>query len=80
MVWSFEHLDTLRRLGSSKVELLKAFARWNYVFYLYRPTLRRLLPFTLDTSGAYPAREDDNVLAIHASAIDHVARRLCGLE
>ena len=80
MVWSFEYLDTQQRLGSSKAALLEAFAHWSYSFYLYRPGLNRLVPFIPDASGAYPAREDDNVLAIHASAIDQVAQRLCIME
>jgi len=80
MVWSFEYFDTQLRLGFSHVELLQAFARWRYGMYLYRPALHRLVPFTPDASGAFPAREDDNLLAIHTSSIDHVARRLCGLE
>lgn len=80
MVWSFEYLDTQQRLGSSKVELIQAFARWIYNFYLYCPALNRLVLFTPDDSGTYPVREDDNVLAIHASSIDYVARRLCLVE
>ena len=80
MVWSFVYLDTQQRLGSSKTALLEAFACWGYSFYLYRHGLNRLLPFIPDASGAYPAREDDNVLAIHASAIDQVAQRLCIME
>ena len=76
MVWSFEYLDTQERLGSSKMELLEAFARWQYSFYLYRPAINLLVPFTPDASGIYPAREDDNVLAIHSSSLDLVARRL----
>lgn len=80
LVWSFEYLDTKQRLGSSKAELLEAFARWNYQFFLYRPAPNRLVSFIPDAHGALPQREDDNVLAIHASAIDLVARRLIGLE
>ncbi|WP_338441295.1 FkbM family methyltransferase [Synechococcus elongatus IITB4] len=79
MVWSFEYLDTQQRLGSSKAELLEAFARWNYHFYLYRPEENRLIPFLPDTSGVYPTRQDDNVLAIHSTAFNTVAQRLCGL-
>jgi len=30
--------------------------------------------------AANPHREDDNVLAIHASALDLAARRLCGMQ
>jgi len=80
MVWSFEYLDTQQRLGSSKAALLEAFAQWNYSFYLYRPASNRLVPFLPDPGAAHPAREDDNVLAIHASALDQTTRRLCGLE
>ena len=80
MVWSFEYLDTQQRLGSSKAALLEAFACLGYSFYLYRHGLNCQLPFIPDASGAYPAREDDNVLAIHASAIDQVAQRLCIME
>jgi len=80
MVWSFEYLDTQQRLGSSKAALLEAFARWQYSFYLYCPATNVLVPFKPDSYAAYPARNDDNVLAIHASALDLAARRLCGLE
>ena len=69
-------LEPLLRLASSKMELLEAFARWQYSFYLYRPAINLLVPFTPDASGIYPAREDDNVLAIHSSSLDLVARRL----
>lgn len=79
MVWSFEYLDTQQRLGSGKAELLAAFARWNYHCYLYRPEENCLIPFLLDTSGVYPTRQDDNVLAIHSTAFNTVAQRLCGL-
>lgn len=80
MVWSFEYLDTQQRLGSSKAALLEAFARWNCQFFLYRPAINRLVPFSVDAHGHTPIREDDNVLAIHASAIDRLTLRLCGLE
>jgi hypothetical protein len=80
MVGSFEYLDTQQRLGSSKAALLEAFANWNYSFYLYRPERARLVPFIPDAYGSWPRRDDDNMLAIHASAIDQVARRLCGVE
>ena len=80
LVWSFEYLDTQQRLGSSKAELLEAFAHWNYQFFLYRPALNRLASFIPDAHGSFPQRDDDNVVAIHASAIDLVARRLGGLE
>jgi hypothetical protein len=80
MVWSFEYLDTQQRLGSSKAELLEAFAHWNYQFFLYRPALNRLVSFIPDAHASFPQRDDDNVVAIHASAINLVARRLCGLE
>ncbi len=80
LVWSFELLNTQQRLGSSREALLEAFARWDYRFFLYRPHANRLVSFAADASGAWPQREDDNVLAIHASAVDRVARRLCGLE
>lgn len=80
MVWSFEYLDTQHRLGSSKAELLEAFARWQYQFFLFRPTSNRLVPFMPDDQGCCPARQDDNLLAIHADAMDSVARRLSGLE
>ena len=80
MVWSFEYLDTQQRLGSSKAELLEAFAHWNYQFFLYRPALNRLVSFIPDAYGSFPQRDDDNVLAIHASAINVVARRLGGIE
>jgi FkbM family methyltransferase len=79
MVWSFEFLDTQQRLGSSKAALLETFTHWDYSNYLYRPACNRLVPFTPDANGAVPLRYDDNVLAIHASAINMVARRLCGL-
>ena len=49
-------------------------------FFLYRPALNKLVSFIPDAHGSFPQRVDDNVLAIHASAIDLVARRLCGLE
>lgn len=80
MVWSFEYLDTQQRLGSSKAALLEAFARWQYQFFLYRPAANQLPPFLPDAHGSWPRRDDDNVLAIHASAVDAVARRLCGVE
>lgn len=80
MVWSFEYLNTQQRLGSSKAALLEAFARWQYQFFLYRPAGNRLVPFITDAHGRWPRREDDNVLAIHRSAVDQVARRLCGVE
>lgn len=80
MVWSFEYVDTQQRLGSSMAALLEAFAQESYSFYLYRPGLNRLVPFIPDASDAYPAREVDNVLAIHTSAIDQVARWLCVAE
>ena len=80
MVWSFEYLATQQRLGSSKAELLEAFAHWNYQFFLYRPALNRLVSFIPDAHGSFPQRDDDNVLAIHASAINLVARRLGGIE
>ena len=77
MVWSFEYLDTQQRLGSSKAELLARFAKWDYQFFLYRPASNSLVPFISDANGSYPRLEDDNVLAIHRSALDQVARRLC---
>ena len=80
MVWSFEYLATQQRLGSSKAELLEAFAHWNYQFFLYRPALNRLVSFIPDAHGSFPQRDDDNVLAIHASAINLVARRLGEIE
>ena len=80
MVWSFEYLDTQQRLGSSKAELLEAFSRWQYKFFHYRPASNQLVPFLPNAHGALPRREDDNVLAIHASVTDAVARRLCGVE
>ncbi len=79
MVWSFEFLDTQQRLGSSKAALLEAFSHWDYSFYLYRAACNRLVPFTPDADGVVPLHDDDNVLAIHSSAINTVARRLCGL-
>ncbi|WP_259701113.1 MULTISPECIES: FkbM family methyltransferase [Synechococcales] len=78
-VWSFELLDTQQRLGSSNAALLEAFTRWQYGFYLYDPTTNRLQPFCPETSGAEPPRLDNNVLAIHVSALEEVAKRLCGL-
>jgi hypothetical protein len=80
MVWSFEYLDTQQRFGSSKAALLEAFARWQYSFYLFRPATNRLVPFMPDSYAAHPHREVDNVLAIHASALDLAARRLCGMQ
>lgn len=80
MVWSFEYLNTQQRLGSSKEALLEAFTRWQYQFFLYRPAGNCLVPFIPDARGNWPRREDDNVLAIHRSAVDQVARRLCGVE
>ena len=80
MVWSFEWLNTQQRLGSSKAVLLQAFANWRYQFFLYRPASNRLVPFTADADSLFPRREDDNILAIHSSAIDVVARRLCGVS
>ena len=80
MVWSFEYLATQQRLGSSKAELLEAFAHWNYQFFLYRPALNRLVSFIPDAHGSFPQRDDDNVLAIHASAINLVPRRLGEIE
>lgn len=79
MVWSFELLDTQQRLGSSKAALLETFTHWDYSFYLYRPACKRLVSFAPDANGVVPLRHDDNVLTIHASAIDTVARRLCGV-
>ena len=76
MVWSFEWLNTQQRLGSSKAALLEAFARWRYQFFLYRPGTNQLVPFTADADGSFPRRDDDNILAIHGSAIDVVVRRL----
>jgi FkbM family methyltransferase len=80
MVWSFELLNTQQRLGSNQQALLDVFARWQYRFYLYRPNSNTLVHYASDAQGYWPQREDDNVLAIHASALDGVARRLCGLE
>ena len=80
MVWSFEYLDTQQRLGSSKAALLEAFASWEYQFFLYRPAGNRLVAFIPDSQGSCPRSEDHNVLAIHQSAIDLVARRLSGVE
>ena len=80
MVWSLEWLNTQQRLGSSKAALLEAFARWRYQFFLYRPGTNRLVPFTADADGCFPRRDDDNILAIHSSAIDAVARRLGWVE
>lgn len=80
MVWSFEWLNTQQRLGSSKAALLEAFANWGYQFFLYRPAANRLIPFIADADGCFPSRDDDNILAIHSSAIDLVARRLCDVE
>ena len=80
MVWSFEWLNTQQRLGSSKAALLEAFARWRYQFFLYRPGTNQLVPFTADADGSFPRRDDDNILAIHGSAIDVVVRRLCGVQ
>lgn len=80
MAWSFELLNTQQRVGSSKEALLNAFARWQYRFYLYRPRSNTLVPYSADTHGHWPPRQDDNVLAIHASALDVAAKRLCGLE
>ena len=34
-----------------------------------------LVPFIADADGRFPRRDDDNILAIHSSAIDVVARR-----
>jgi hypothetical protein len=79
MVWSFELLNTQQRLGSSKEALLQAFARWQYRFYLYRPCSNTLVPYAADAHGHWPPRQDDNVLAIHASAVDVVSQRLCRL-
>jgi FkbM family methyltransferase len=79
MVWSFEYLDTQQRLGFSKAALLEAFASWEYQFFLYRPTGNRLVAFIPDSHRSWPRREDQNVLAIHTSAIDLVARRLSGV-
>lgn len=79
MVWSFEYLDTQQRLSSSKAALLEAFASWEYQFFLYRPTGNRLVAFIPDSHRSWPRREDHNVLAIHTSAIDLVARRLSGV-
>lgn len=80
MVWSFELLNTQQRLGSSKEALLQAFERWQYRFFLYRPHSNTLVPYSPDVNGHWPKRQDDNVLAIHASALDVVARRLCGMN
>ena len=80
MVWSFEWLNTQQRLGSSKVALLEAFARWQYQFFLYKSAANRLVPFTPDAHGSWPRPDDDNILAIHASAIGLVARRLGVVE
>ncbi|WP_010316296.1 hypothetical protein [Synechococcus sp. CB0205] len=55
-------------------------SRWQYRFYLYRPLSNTLVPYAADTQGRWPPRHGDNVLAIHASAVDWVARRLCELE
>jgi hypothetical protein len=80
MVWSFELLNIQQRLGFSKEGLLQAFARWHYRFFLYRPRSNTLVLYAGNAHGHWPQRHDDNVLAIHASAVDGVARRLCGLE
>ena len=80
MVWSFEWLNTQQRLGSSKAALLEAFANWRYQFFLHRPASNRLVFFIADADGRFPRRDDDNVLAIHSSAIYAVARRLCDVE
>ncbi len=73
LVWSFELLNTQQRLGSSKEALLQAFERWRYRFFLYRPQSNTLVPYAPDAHGRWPQRKDDNVLAIHASAVDGVA-------
>lgn len=80
MVWSFELLNTQQRLGSSTEALLQAFAHWHYRFYLYRPHSNTLVPYAADSHGHWPARQDDNVLAIHGSAVDAVARRMIGVD
>lgn len=80
MVWRIEYLYNQHRLASIKAALLEAFAHWQYQFFLYQPANNRLVPFIRDVHGAFPQRDDDNVLAIHASAINLVARRLAGLE
>jgi FkbM family methyltransferase len=80
MEWSFELLNTQERLGSSKEALLQAFELWRYHFFLYRPHSNTLVPYAPDVHGRWPQRQDDNVLAIHASAVDGVARRLCGIK
>jgi hypothetical protein len=53
---------------------------WNSRFFLYRPTSNSLVPFCPDAKGRWPTRQDDNVLAIHASAVDQVAQRLSGVK
>jgi FkbM family methyltransferase len=79
-VWSFEYLDTQQRLGSSKVELLEAFGRWGYLFFLYQAAENTLTPFTPTTTGQWPAQQDDNVLAIHHASTRFVANRLAGIS
>lgn len=80
MVWSFELLNTRHRLGSSKTALLESFARWQYHFFLYLPARNQLMPYTPDPQGHFPPRQDDNVLAIHDSAVDWMARGVVGVQ
>jgi hypothetical protein len=51
LVWSFEWLDIMQRLGSSPEALLEAFAYWDYRFFLYRPHANRLVSFEADASA-----------------------------
>lgn len=78
-VWSIEVLDTGTRLGFSPSDLLREYARWGYQFYVYRPAQNRLVSFDESVKAKNDPRRDDNVLAIHEDALDHVARRLCGV-
>ncbi len=80
MLCSFEYLDTQQRLGPCKEAVLEAFALWEYQFCLYPPDVYCLVPFIVDDHGSWPRRKGDNVLAVHASALDQVVRRLSGVE
>lgn len=79
-VWGVELLGTGHRLGFSPGDLLREYARWGYRFFLYQPSQNQLTAFEERARATSDPRRDDNVLAIHEDSLDHVSRRLCGVD
>jgi hypothetical protein len=76
LVWSFECIGE----PHENERLLSAFRDYRYKLLLWNPDSQHLVPYEKDQQGNYPPRKDDNILAIHDSAVNIVAQRLCGLD